>query len=714
MTPFLVLIAAVCFCCSALVLHADAYMFPYLWLYPGMAITNHVSWEFWELENSIEETRSGDEVVCRVTRTITMDETNLPAGVAYTMVRTEDVTYERQSGGVVTRHADVYNLTGTVERQAAETCHDTEAKCVETTVVEIRDYDNVTSRWSDFREQGRYRRVIRFKLRVDDYKNTFSFPPMIPYVCQLGMNQEPTNAWLHNECDWYMHTDYYGDYEYEPYERPNEMPADVDCFEVRPEHHKGHPFTLCIESLTNVSVNVVCRASQHTFSLRGVTIQTNIPVEMGTVEIEVSSPDMDAHVPYRIRALRKHPVIIVHGLMDGPRSWDDNDHLWHDLRAMLTSLGYPCEYLYYATGRTTLDVATRALHDLINRLYEMDTASVVVIAHSTGALIADLCLARYTASSFRNRVKALVAIGGVHRGSLFANIWCDMPTLGLLDCTAEIKDALEVGSAPMAFLYDRAAFPRTISLAGYWGSATYRYYRSYQEGWLAVLPPRHYPFRFMDPTYISASDGMVPYFSACASDIGDQRYLVHSHDKEKGMCHSNTLKGEPWIDPVYRENSMLMQNADRHGMYQTITNILAGGDVRDMPYTEPVPQRIGALCLLLDLGWPPVPGLQYQVFARQNQDEWCAWKQDVDSHVGNGIPGVAATEQPYEMFFAPGGVYNVFARGIVARQDYNPFNAAQVAYTLIEYTSSRVPVVITGGRLDMNNTPIRLYWELHE
>jgi len=282
----------------------------------------------------------------------------------------------------------------------------------------------------------------------------------------------------------------------------------------------------------------------------------------------------------------------------------------------------------------------------------------------------------------------------------------------MIDCSAETKNALEVGSAPMSFLYDRAAFPRTISLAGYWGSTTHQYYHGYQEYFPFSLMPRHYPCRFMDPTYIDASDGMVPYFSACASDIGDERYLVHSYDKQKGMCHSNTLKGNPWIDPLYRENSMLVGNANRHGMYHTVTNILEGGDVRNMLYTEPVPQQIGALCLLVDV--PRLSEFRYHVFADRNQNEWQAWKQDVDPDVGNGIPGIAATERPYQMFFAPGGVYNVFARCVVARQEYSPFTVNQGPFTLVEYTSSRVPVVITGGRLDANNTPIMLYWEPYE
>jgi len=257
----------------------------------------------------------------------------------------------------------------------------------------------------------------------------------------------------------------------------------------------------------------------------------------------------------------------------------------------------------------------------------------------------------------KDKKASVITIGGVHRGSLFANIWWDTKYLGTWfgNTTKEIKDALEIGGAAseISGSYDYNGIS-LFAFNGKWGDAADDYYWNCH---LSFLIPTHFDYDELDVGMVENSDGMVPNFSACPNDIinADHRRLVYTIPNN-GMAHDDPdshgeLSTETHITWFSTEVVL-------HGFFASLTNILAGGNINktDEEYTASVDQTIGCACNEYN-----VPAFVGSIYAENSSNEYPLWQQDEDYDL------LGQPEKPYKILVAPAGMYSVKYKTIYLR-----------------------------------------------
>ncbi len=141
------------------------------------------------------------------------------------------------------------------------------------------------------------------------------------------------------------------------------------------------------------------------------------------------------------------PVIFVHGLYHNPTAW-----FW--FRILLARAGYGNFHSYgYNSFSKPLEPAVQGLAELMDSvLHDNPGEKVVLVGHSLGGLV---CRKTASRPEFSGRVRALVALGSPHGGSLLAGLGLGPMARGLYPGKAVIRamDECHDTDAPKLAVY---------------------------------------------------------------------------------------------------------------------------------------------------------------------------------------------------------------------------------------------------------------------
>jgi len=411
------------------------------------------------------------------------------------------------------------------------------------------------------------------------------------------------------------------------------------------------------------------------------------------VFVRVNSTQSNLERKYKIKCVLSKPILLVHGIRSGPRESGDDSN-FEELDIVLKEMGYIVDFLYYDSGdnQDKIYKIIKRYKDKIEKLHtDSLNQNVIIIAHSFGATLTDLCL--HENPLLKNEIQQVITIGGVHRGSPFANLWCDFFASNwktLADTTMEIKNAMEIGGAGCKicsdYQYNGPGVP-LIALNGKWGTAALTYYND-KKIWKI---PRHYNYQKLDEGMVTNSDGMVPNFSACPNDVAaaNQRRLVYTSTSQ-GMAH-DSIDGKVYTEQTESHIVFYGLGNSPHGFFIALTNILAGGNIQntDGNQTETVPQNIGAVCKKYNVSF-----YRHNVYASRNGNSTKLWKQDIDD------PLLGQQEEPYYILIGDAGNYSV--------DKITYYNQVRDAYDRIRYvfvtlTTNLGTISVTGGQAKFDN-----------
>ena len=586
-----------------------------------------------------------------------------------------------------------WSLAGTVKQSAANNGFDdiysVEKEIQYYTVLSDIDGDGTNESYNVTSHRKKYQRF-----RIDDFSD------MPSYTNYRGVikadDTDYLDGLLFKNVEWS-----------EPEAGTISIPVDTDVFEIVTLNNTDlEPGIYCIQTALDSSAPVipleitVYEANGNNYGTQigwtnAFTILYNkhqtVFFKINTAKkvfVRVNSTQSGFQGKYKIKCLRSKPVLLVHGIRVGPRNDTDTDKFCSDLDEILRCLGYTVDFLRYDSGSDTIPNIITEYNDQIEQMFtDSGDQEVSIVAHSFGATLTDLCLKDMTTAE-RNQIAFVITIGGVHRGSPFANIWLDTKYLGTWfgNTTKKIKDALEIGGAAseISGSYDYNGIS-LFAFNGSWGDAADDYYWNCH---LSFLIPTHFDYNELDEGMFGNSDGMVPNFSACPSDIvnANERRLVYSvasvgmaHDKRDTIENLNT---EPHITWFTTEVVL-------HGFFASLTNILAGGNIGDTDgdFTASVDQTKGCACKEYN-----VPGFFGSIYAENGGNEYPLWKQDED------INNLNLVESPYKILVAPAGTYSVKTK-IVFERVLNVFYTP--SYSSSTITTNIGTITVIGGRVEI-------------
>jgi len=286
----------------------------------------------------------------------------------------------------------------------------------------------------------------------------------------------------------------------------------------------------------------------------------------------------------------------------------------------------------------------------------------------------------------------------VHRGSPFANIWMDTKYLctWFAKTTPEIKNAMEIGSAGAkmcsAYQYNGQGIP-LITFNGMWGDYAQIYYND-KANWKI---PRHFSYHKLDNGMVWNSDGMVPNFSACPSEItsASERRLVYSY-LSQGMAHDDA-SGD--VVDIHTETHIWDVAQNYHGFFITLTNLLAGGDIQntDGNNTATMPQSIGAVCKKYSF---PIyeeykQGSKPTLYAEKNGTTIRLWNQDVDYDL------LGQQDEPYYILVGEAGEYTIERKSYYEKV-FSPYSGSGT-YVEVHVSTNVGTIIVTGGQAKFDN-----------
>ncbi len=420
------------------------------------------------------------------------------------------------------------------------------------------------------------------------------------------------------------------------------------------------------------------------------------------VFVRVNSTQSSFQGKYKIKCVHSKPILLVHGIRSGPKDPNDESN-FEELNIILNKMGYIVKYLYYDSGEDKIANIITIYKSLIENMFtDSEDQKVTIIAHSFGATLTDLCIQKYESIGIDDKIKQVITIGGVHRGSPFANIWCDNFASGwgiFADTTMEIKNSMEIGSAGAKlcskYKYNGPGVP-LIALNGKWGTAALTYYNDKKIWFL----PRHFSYHKLDNGMSWNSDGMVPNFSACPNDVAaaNQRRLVYTSNSQ-GMAHDDA-SGK--VSDINTESHIWYWDVEyyQHGFFVTLTNVLAGGNLQktDGFKTTSVPQYTGAVCkkynfpLYEEYHYPH--GEKPVLYAEKNGTTIRLWNQDEDNDL------LGQKEEPYYILVGEAGQYSIDRKSYY-EEVWSPYSGK--TYVEVHVSTNIGSIIVTGGQAKFDN-----------
>ncbi len=590
-----------------------------------------------------------------------------------------------------------YFLTGAIDQTSADDGFDDIY-----TMTKEWDYMITTDIEGEESESNEYFITINkhYKFRIDDYSDVPSYTNYRGVIKADDTNY--VDGWLFKNVEWSISG-----------AGTINIPADTDVFEVVTLNNADlDPGIYCIQTALDSSAPVI-PLEITVYEANGNNYGTQIGwtnafvnnsfdrkqlvfIKLDSAKkifVKVNSTMTNFQGKYKIKCVRSTPIILVHGIRAGPKDPNDESN-FEELNIILNKMGYTVKYLYYDSIKTD-DPISEIIERYKNKIEDMYTDSgtqkVTIIAHSFGATLTDLCIKKYLPDKVDEKIEQVITIGGVHRGSPFANIWMDTGWVGtwLGDTTPEMKNALEIGGAGTkmcsAYKYNDSGKVPLITFNGKWGDYALIYY----DGKKDKRMPRHFEYGKLDAGMVTNSDGMVPNYSACPGEITSQseRRLVYSYSSQ-GMAHDDSY-GD--VVDIHTETHIWDGAQNYHGFFITLTNFLAGGDIQntDGNNTATVPQSIGVVCKLYNL-----PFNHPKIYAEKNGVSVELWVQDVDD------PLLNQQEEPYYILISEAGNYSINKITYI-EQVYQVFIGP--IYVTTTLTTNLGTMTVVGGQVKYDN-----------
>jgi len=622
-----------------------------------------------------------------------------------TNVHNPSFSYSYKLPDNISRHLidDNYYLTGKVVKAAADAGFDDVY-----TMTKEWDYMITTDIEGEESESNEYFVTIKkhYKFRIDDYSD------MLSYTNYRGIikadDTDYVNGWLFKNVAWSMEG-----------AGTINIPSDTDVFEVVTLNNADlDPGIYCIQTaldssapLTPLEITVYeANGNNYGTQIGWTNAFVNIYINRKQIVffklnsakkifVRVNSTQSNFQGKYKIKCLRSKPIILVHGIRTGPTEPGDESNFGR-LDGILKEMGYIVKFLYYDSSITDdpISVIIERYKNIIDDIYtDSGNEEVTIIAHSFGATLTDLCIHNMTTPE-RRKIKQVITIGGVHRGSPFANIWCDTKYLSTIfgKTTPEIKNAMEIGGASAKicaeYKFNNPGNVPLIAFNGKWENAANAYYQSKQ-----IPFARHFFYSKLDRGMENNSDGMVPNFSACPNDIAgaNERRVVYT-SAAQGMAHDSASG----VDVEHTETHIWDEFGETaHGFFIALTNILAGGDIQntDANNTATVPQNIGAVCkkynfpLYEQYHYGNIPTL----YAEKNGTTIKLWEQDVDA------PLLGCQDEPYYILIGEAGNY-IIKRKSYYEKFFSPYSGSGT-YVEVHVTTNVGTMTVIGGQVKYDN-----------
>jgi len=474
----------------------------------------------------------------------------------------------------------------------------------------------------------------------------------------------------------------------------------------------------------------------------------NVAYTIQTVFFKVDSPKkvyvkidtniMLADYKYKIKCIKSKSIILVHGIMSQPKTESDVDDrkvFCNDFDLLLKDLGYDVKFFCYDAGSTedsAILTQIGQLKSLIEDRYNNSVnQKVTLIAHSWGNILCDLCHEFYRAQDFfDDKVEQYISVGGPHSGSPIANIYKDSTgkiwPLGKFDigsafgCADAYKDAPEIGSSYMQYT-SQDPFNNIIALNGKWESYSSEYY---QKQMRHHLLPNLAPLNTLDTMMEGLSDGFIPDYSGCSTEFtpsSDNRKLVFS-SSYKGMSHTPKNLIFHGDDKLHAEFGITRNYSDEHGVFITITNLLAGGTLNDISsnYAESVPTDRGAICREVTISGTRASKFK-DIYAVIDNEEIKLCTQDDDTkETVNRFPKALSDGGPEDLYIilVHSGSSSGTDHDVYGKRNYTIFGYGStllngtigvIADIICPETTSTGQFSIVGGKVTIDNNILTLY-----
>lgn len=330
---------------------------------------------------------------------------------------------------------------------------------------------------------------------------------------------------------------------------------------------------------------------------------------------------------------------------------------------VLTNQGYVVEHLIYNT------------HDEVNKLidayktdlesyFDRDKKKVTIIAHSFGTSLTDFLIAKHK-EDVKDYIERVITVGGVHRGSPWANLFADLlvkvadKTI-FFDCNVTVKNTMEVGDSITKYVKDNCTYDTIplIALSGLWekhstGSYPEHQYGDFHQIAYTVYKPWRFNLKFtqfrLNKGMVEISDGIVPDWSACPSDIVNcsNSRLFYSTDKNKGISHTGNLALGAEYPTRYIEHKVSSANLTHDAFFIILTNLFAGGNLSDHDgdYTMNVRNTHGATAFKYrkPFGWVLYSPSSSISLYKNDKDAYKVFPSQEDDTYNNVAHGLAGT-----------------------------------------------------------------------